>query len=92
MGRAIVRQPNGLLAAFSTNTDTFIAYDMTEEEYIDLRVREAKKQAKAEAKQIIKDVRKHGTSAFRRPFYYDFEKCMEMHVRHDGEPFEMRKT
>lgn len=31
MPRRIVRQPNGLLAVFSTAVDDFIAYDMTEE-------------------------------------------------------------
>lgn len=92
MGAAIVRQPNGLLMRFSTNSDQVTHYDMTEEEYIALRVKQAKKEAKADAKRVIAEVREHGTSAWRQPFYYDFDEAMRLHKKHGGETFEMRET
>lgn len=45
MGSFICRQPNGLLCRFSTVTDTVTHYNMTDEEYIQMKMEEAKKEA-----------------------------------------------
>lgn len=46
MGAFIARQPNGLLCRFSTVVDTVTDYNMTEEEYIELRAEMAREEAR----------------------------------------------
>ena len=45
MGSFIAKQPNGLLCRFSTVVDTLTDINMTEEEYVELCVERAKKEA-----------------------------------------------
>lgn len=51
MAGFIARQPNGLLCRHSTVVDCVTDYNMTEEEYIRLRM----EQAKAEAEDVLKN-------------------------------------
>ena len=46
MGSFIARQPNGLLCRFSTVVDCVTHYNMTEEDYIELRAEQAREDAK----------------------------------------------
>lgn len=46
MGSFISRQPNGLLCRFSSVVDTVTDYNMTEQDYIDLCVEKAVRDAK----------------------------------------------
>ena len=46
MGSFISRQPNGLLCRFSSVVDTVTSYNMTEQDYIDLCVEKAVRDAK----------------------------------------------
>ena len=46
MGAFISRQPNGLLCRFSTVVDCVTHYNMTEEEYIEMKAEEAREDAK----------------------------------------------
>lgn len=46
MGAFISKQPNGKYCRFSTVIDTVTDYDMTEEDYIEMCVEKAKKEAK----------------------------------------------
>lgn len=46
MDSFIARQPNGLLCRFSTVVDTVTDYNMTEEEYIELRAEMAREEAR----------------------------------------------
>lgn len=50
MGRFIARQPNGLLCRFSTNVDTIIDGNMTEEEYVEMCAEEAREIARENLK------------------------------------------
>ena len=45
MGSFICRQPNGLLCRFSTVVDTVTHYNMTDEEYIRMRMEQAREDA-----------------------------------------------
>lgn len=45
MGSFICRQPNGLLCRFSTITDCITHYNMTDEEYIKMKMEKARKEA-----------------------------------------------
>lgn len=51
MGSFICRQPNGLLCRFSTVVDCVTDYNMTEEDYIEMRANRGRE----EAKDIIKN-------------------------------------
>lgn len=46
MGSFISRQPNGLLCRFSTVVDCVTNYNMTDEEYIELRAEMAREDAR----------------------------------------------
>lgn len=46
MGSFIARQPNGLLCRFSTIVDCITDYNMTDEEYIELRAEMAREDAR----------------------------------------------
>jgi len=46
MAGFISRQPNGLLCRFSSVVDTITHYNMTEEEYIEMRAERAREEAK----------------------------------------------
>lgn len=46
MGAFIARQPNGLLCRFSTVVDTVTHYNMTDEDYIEMRAEKAREEAR----------------------------------------------
>ncbi len=46
MGAFLCRQPNGKLCRFSTVTDTITHYNMTDEEYIEMKAEEARCEAR----------------------------------------------
>lgn len=46
MGAFICRQPNGKLCRFSTIVDSITAYNMTEEEYIEMAAEQARENAR----------------------------------------------
>lgn len=46
MAGFIARQPNGLICRFSTVVDTVTHYNMTEEEYIEMRAERAREDAR----------------------------------------------
>ena len=46
MGAFISRQPNGLLCRFSTVVDCITDYNMTEEEYIEMKAEQAREDAR----------------------------------------------
>ncbi len=48
MGAFIARQPNGLLCRWSSVVDNITHYNMTEEEYIEYRAKQARKDARWE--------------------------------------------
>lgn len=54
MAGFIARQPNGLLCRFSTVVDTVTHYNMTEEEYIELRAEMAREDARDNIDNYIK--------------------------------------
>lgn len=54
MGAFIARQPNGLLCRFSSIVDAVTDYNMTEEEFIQQHIEDAKERAETEAKWMLK--------------------------------------
>ena len=54
MGSFICRQPNGLLCRFSTVIDTVTHYNMTDEEYIQMKMEQAREDAEDVIKNYLK--------------------------------------
>lgn len=54
MGAFISKQPNGLYCRFSTVVDTVTDWNMTEEQYIEMRVQKAIKEAREDAIDTLK--------------------------------------
>lgn len=57
MGRTLIRQPNGKLMIWSSIIDEPIYYDITEDEYVEIKAAEAREEAKMNLKKknFIKD-------------------------------------
>ena len=78
MGEQIIRQPDGRLAVFSSNTDTFIVADATPEELIEWRAEQAAQAAREGARLEIE----HIMSGESRP-YGQFTLTWKEAVRKD---------
>src|ERR1035441_9500450 len=80
MGRAVIRQPDGLYAVFSSGTDQWVAWDLTREQYIDRRVEEVAREARADAARLLDD-----TDAGLVYAGYTFGEANAESVEHGGE-------
>lgn len=65
MGRQIIKQQNGLYCVWSTIVDDIIAYDMTREDYINMRVEEERERFEKDINEICDCLDKG-----EKPFYY----------------------
>jgi hypothetical protein len=79
MGRQTIRQPDGRYALFSTGTDRWVAWDLTREQYIERRVEEAAREARADAAGLLDDVDAGLVYAG-----YTFEEANAESVEHGG--------
>jgi len=53
MGAFIARQPNGLLCRFSSIVDTVTDWNMTDEEYIEMKAEQAREEARDTLKHYL---------------------------------------
>ncbi len=82
MGRMFYKQPNGLITIFSTNSDRPVYWDVNKEDYINLKLEEAREQIEQDAKEIFDD---------EDPYYVkDFEEMKKKIIYniHSKEEFE----
>jgi hypothetical protein len=56
VGRQVIKQPDGLYAVFSSGTDRWVAAGLTRDQYIEWRVEQAAKEARADAARLLDDV------------------------------------
>jgi hypothetical protein len=63
MGRTLLKQPDGLLAVWSTIVDDFVLYNATPEEYEDFLVQEAVEEVRERAKRDLEEVERRGTNS-----------------------------
>lgn len=73
MARQIVIQPNGKFAIWSTVIDDFIAIDLTEEQYIEFRAKEAYEDKKREMQDIFKEIAKNNLR-----YTKDYAECLDI--------------
>jgi hypothetical protein len=80
MGRQLIRQPDGRYALFSTGTDRWVAWDLTREQYTELRAEAAAREARADAARLLDDM-----DAGRYYAGYTFEEANAESVENGGE-------
>ena len=91
MGRQIIRQPDGLLAVFSTVTDSWVLYDATPEELADHYATEAAARAREEVGHITDAVLAGDPSRVYYQFAMTFEQADRLNDEHaDPAPFAFR--
>lgn len=85
MGRVLIKQPDGLYAMFSTGVDRWVAWNLTRERYIELRVDEAAKEARVDAARLLDDLEAGD-------YYpgYTFEEANADSVEHGGQDLSSR--
>ena len=89
MGRAIVKQPNGKLAVFSTIVDDFILMDADWDEYTAMRIEEEAKKILREVKDAKQLVETRGTTSMRGRTWQDYLDNVEM--QHGAETAKHRR-
>ena len=75
MSRIIYQQPDGLFAEFETITDTFIAWNATTEELIQLRRDEAAKEAEQLTLKAIEGAKLKATD----PDHFMWKQAVKLH-------------
>lgn len=85
MGNQIIRQPDGQLAIFSSNTDTIIVWDATEDEVLQWFV----DRAAEDTRRQVRDILRHVIAGQPARAYYQFamtwQEALESDREHDGE-------
>ena len=86
MGRQIIKQPNGLYAVWSSNSDTFVWIDATKQEIIDAFAEEARTDAVERTEKIFAEL-----EAGNSPYYQwtkTWEEALEYHKSVHGKEFD----
>lgn len=88
MGSQILRQPDGLYAVFSSETDTIVVWDATEDEIVEHFVEIAAERARRDVQRVLG----HVSAGEPRRAYYQFaltwEGALAKDREHRGEAWE----
>jgi hypothetical protein len=85
MGHQIIRQPDGLLAIFSSFTDTWIVNDATPEDVADYYAEQAAREARRSVERILGHVLAGEPSKAYYQFALSFDEANAMSGEHGGE-------
>lgn len=92
MGHQIIRQPDGMLAVFSTGTDSWILYDATPEELIDHYAEGAAERAREDTRRAIAAVEAGEPRRVYYQFVMTFEEADRLNDEHaEACPFGFRQ-
>jgi hypothetical protein len=80
MGRSVIKQPDGRYAVFSSGTDTWVAANLTREQYIEWRAEQAVREARADAAWLLDRMDEGEVYG-----WYTFEEANAESVEHGGE-------
>lgn len=83
MGHQIIRQPDGLYAVFSTETDQWARHDMTRDDLIGLAADDAAREARKTAVRLLDQVDEN--RAYPRPWALTFAQANAKSVESGGE-------
>jgi hypothetical protein len=78
MARQIIKQPNGLLAEYSTIVDAFVFVDASEDDLIENAANEAAEEARKRYREAIERAKR---GEIRKPFGLTWEEALENHNR-----------
>jgi len=81
LGRQIIQQPDGKLAVWSTNSDSIILYDATEDEIVQYFIDREVKRIDQDIRQIIAELRGNGKPYYQWTMTWD-EALKEHEERH----------
>jgi hypothetical protein len=84
MGQQIIKQPNGRYAVFSSNTDTVILWDATEEEIVDHFAEQGEADARTHAWVLIEHVRAGRPKDAYFQFAMTWDEALDMDHEHGG--------
>lgn len=82
MGQQIIKQPNGLLAVFSSVTETFIIMDATPDEIIECRAKAAAEAARENARREIGFILADTPQRVYFQFAHTWEEASQMDREH----------
>ncbi len=85
MGHQIMRQPDGKLAVFSTNTDTILLADATPDELLDYYAEQAAAEARRSTQRVIDLVQAGRDREAYGQFTRTYEERVEQHRKSGGE-------
>ena len=74
MGRSIVKQPDGKYSMWSSIVDDFIHTDLTKDEYIEIRAKEAYEEKKEEMEGAFKEIEANPNSRYLK----DYKHCLKI--------------
>lgn len=88
MGSQILRQPDGLYAVFSSETDTIVVWDATEDEIVEHFVEIAVERTRRDVQRILGHVAADEPRRAYFQFALSWEKALEEDREHGGEAWE----
>lgn len=86
MGHQIIKQPDGLLAVWSTGTDSWILYDGTPEEIVEYYAERAAEDARRSARATVDAVLAGEPERRYYQFTMTFEEANREHLERGHEP------
>lgn len=86
MGHQIIRQPDGLLAVFSTEVDGWVVYDATPDELLDWYAAQAAEDARARTQRVLDAVLSDQARKVYAQFTKTFDEANNEHLEHGHEP------
>ena len=90
MGKQIIKQPDGLYAIWSSNTDTFTMIDCDPESIIRIWSEAERARIETHVRWVVRELEKGG-----RPYYQftmDWNEAIARHLEVHGEPFDLEKV
>ena len=85
MGYQVIKQPDGLLAIFSSYTDTWAVYDATGDEVVDWFAEQAAKSARRDAAGIVSAIQVGKPRQVYYQFAMTFDEANAKSGEHGGE-------
>jgi hypothetical protein len=85
VGHQIIKQPDGLLAVFSSVTDSFILADCNPAELLDYYAQRAAQQARKDTQRVLDAVEAGEPRKVYHQFAMTYDEAVKLHRRHGGE-------
>lgn len=88
MGSQIIRQPDGMYAVFSSETDTIVVWDATEDEIVEYYVEIAAERARRDVQRVLGHVRADEPRRAYFQFALTWSEALVKDREHQGEAWQ----